>query len=422
MKTLYIDNYKGFVKSFIPILDVNFFVGENSTGKTSILNLINILADPGFWIIPDFNNRNVELGYFDEIVNQHSKNKTFFSIGIEFNEKKSKMSPNFFWMRFKNRNNIPSIAEYMSVNGDNTVLVSFNNKSIYYQSKKYSGESFTEWVKNDKFDSPKKRVAIPVMKTIPLGLVRSIVDAEITGHQDITSARNMVATPIFNNLIWFAPIRAKAKRTYDSFKQSFSPDGEHAPFLLRKLLSSNSSSKATIINALNKFGKDSALYDEINIEEFGKAKKGAPFALSIKYDSLAVKITNVGYGVSQIIPLVIEIATSKGDMFVIQQPEVHLHPKAQSAFGDFLFQSATDNKNKFLIETHSDFTINRFRYNIFKSQNANKTNGQVVYFERFQDGIKITLLPFNEKGQYPDSIPDSFGKFFIDEELKMLEF
>ena len=43
MKTLYLDNYKGFVKTFIPCLDVNFFVGENSTGKTAILNLLNII-------------------------------------------------------------------------------------------------------------------------------------------------------------------------------------------------------------------------------------------------------------------------------------------------------------------------------------------------------------------------------------------
>ena len=68
MRTLYLDNYKGFVKTFIPFLDVNFFVGENSTGKTAVLNLLNILSSPKFWISPEFNNETVELGYFDEIV------------------------------------------------------------------------------------------------------------------------------------------------------------------------------------------------------------------------------------------------------------------------------------------------------------------------------------------------------------------
>ena len=422
MNTLYIDNYKGFIDTFLPIYDVNFFVGENSTGKTSILNLINILSEPHFWIIPDFNNGNVELGYFNEIVNQHSKNKTLFTIGIEFKDKKSKASTKFFRMKFKNKNNIPSIMEYMTINGENSILVTFNQKSVYYQSKKYNKESFSEWINDDKFDSLKKKVCIPIsIRNVPLGLIRSIVDTEITGHKDMKTGTSMTISPIFNNLIWFAPIRAKAKRTYDSFKQSFSPEGEHTPFLLRTVLSSKDKSKNTIINTLNKFGKESALYDEIRIDEFGKTK-GAPFALSVMYDSLPVKITNVGYGVSQIIPLIIEIATSKNDVFVIQQPEVHLHPKAQSAFGNFLFQSAIENKNRFLIETHSDFTINRFRYNIFQSEAKDKIKGQVLFFERNESGTKVTSLKFNENGQYPDEMPDNYAKFFIDEELKMLEF
>ena len=99
MKTLYIDNYKGFSDTFIPFLDVNFFVGENSTGKTSILNLLNILSETAFWFRPDFNNRQVELGYFDEIINQCSNNKTYFTIGIEYNNKNIKDTSKFFLMK-----------------------------------------------------------------------------------------------------------------------------------------------------------------------------------------------------------------------------------------------------------------------------------------------------------------------------------
>ena len=90
MKTLYLNNYKGFTDTFIPFLDVNFLVGENSTGKTSILNLINIISDFNFWFSPNFNNNVVELGYFSEIVNQRNEKKTSFEIGIEFYNKRNK--------------------------------------------------------------------------------------------------------------------------------------------------------------------------------------------------------------------------------------------------------------------------------------------------------------------------------------------
>ncbi len=54
LPTLYIDNFRGFDDTYIPLKEVNFFVGENSTGKTSILSLINLLYDYSFWLRPDF--------------------------------------------------------------------------------------------------------------------------------------------------------------------------------------------------------------------------------------------------------------------------------------------------------------------------------------------------------------------------------
>lgn len=423
MKTLYLDNYKGFVNTFIPFVDVNFFVGENSTGKTAILNLLNILSNPGFWLSPEFNNETVELGYFNEIVNQCSADKSYFIIGIEYKDKKSKSAPKYFWMKFKNRNSIPYIAEYMTIIGDKSVLVTLHSASIDYQTIKYDGEKFSDWVyKRNIFSGQKKRLPTKLFSKLPpLGVIRNIVEMEVKGDTENKPANGIIITPVFNRMLWLAPIRAKAQRTYDAFKQSFTPEGEHTPNILRNLMTRKDKNKGdNIINALIKFGHESGLFDNIQIDEYGKGK-GAPYAINILYNSLPIKITNVGYGVSQALPLIIEIATSKGDMFSIQQPEVHLHPKAQAAFGEFIYHSATENKNRFIIETHSDYTINRFRYNLSQSSDKNKISGQILFFERDINGTHITPIVINENGQYPIDIPESYGRFFVDEELKMLE-
>ena len=65
---LYVNNYRGFSKTFIKLTDVNFLLGENSTGKTSILSLINIISNQKFWFSQEFNTDEVELGYFSEII------------------------------------------------------------------------------------------------------------------------------------------------------------------------------------------------------------------------------------------------------------------------------------------------------------------------------------------------------------------
>ena len=70
---LYVDNYRGFTDTYIQIDDVNFFVGENSTGKTSILSLINLLSKFRFWTSQEFNIDDVQLGTFKDIVSVKSK-------------------------------------------------------------------------------------------------------------------------------------------------------------------------------------------------------------------------------------------------------------------------------------------------------------------------------------------------------------
>ena len=120
-------------------------------------------------------------------------------------------------------------------------------------------------------------------------------------------------------------------------------------------------------------------------------------------------------------PLIIEILSAENHLFSIQQPEVHLHPKAQAAFGEFIFNAFKTNENQFLIETHSDFTINRFRYVLLKEEKEDKPTAQVLFFERHKLGTTLTSIEINEKGEFVGEMPDGYHAFFIDEELKLLE-
>ena len=424
MKTLYLHNYKGFTNAFIPFLDVNFLVGENSTGKTALLNLMNILADMKFWMSADFNNETVELGYFNEIVNQRGKRSTF-EIGIEYDEKSfDKNDSKYVWIKFKDKDNIPSISEYRYIDGNRIVNVKIGTRCVDYYVEKYRNESFGQWIKNSSspINSDKRRINYP-KPDFHFGAIRMLVSADLMAHDSTeVSLRDFYLSHINDRLIWLSPIRAKAQRTYEAYKSTFTSEGSHTPILLKKILSNSNPDKSTAIKAaLDDFGLSSGLFDTIEINNLGD-KKGSPFSINVSYDTLPIRITNVGYGVSQILPIIVEILTSTNDTIAIQQPEVHLHPKAQAAFGDLVYKSASENKNAFYIETHSDFTINRFRYNLYKSDNPRKPTSQVLFFERTKHGIKVTPLKFNGKGQYPEDTPTSYSHFFIDEELKMLEF
>lgn len=79
---LYIDNYKGFDKALIPIADVNFLVGENSTGKSTVMDLLYLIDHNPMPFVFRFNQES-RLGNFLDMVNRYSDNKSYFSFACE---------------------------------------------------------------------------------------------------------------------------------------------------------------------------------------------------------------------------------------------------------------------------------------------------------------------------------------------------
>lgn len=425
MEKIFLKNYKGFKHEIISLDEINFLVGENSTGKTSFLKIINLLSSPEFWYDYEFNNNEVELGYFEEIINKQTTDK-FFQLGIERNYKNNEPNEKQTFrivFEFHELNSVP-VLKLIKVNiANRDVLVKFSKKQISYKVKEENTSTYEEWVSD--FDFPRTFKVLPshfAKNNLPVYILTHLIESElIKTDERIKHSRYFGNELLYSNYKWLAPIRAKAKRTYESYKIKFSPEGEHIPSILRQILSSKSNKdKTKIISALEKFGKDSNLFDKIEVRELGK-KNSSPFEIIIKYENIEVKLPNVGYGVSQSLPLIIEILSSKKTCFSIQQPEVHLHPKAQSAFGSFLFNAVNVDNNKFIIETHSDFTINRLRYKLNSSKKEVEFTSKVLFFQRNSEGNTITKIGINKNGSYSGKVPASYRDFFIDEELKLLE-
>lgn len=444
---LYVDKFRGFEDTYIPLSKVNFFVGENSTGKTSILSLINLLQDPTFWFKHEFNSNDIKLGFFHEIATKNDS-KDYFKIGLfnhMFNREMNKIEYMGFLLKFFNKKGVPSIIEfsYIDSNKEYSIIskIAKNGNSIQYKSinSDFSSilplEIFTSWIQTvtselekTGFNSIKSNNGFPRSAAF----IRSFINMNINEKENKENkSKNSSVGTIFDgflefdfrgNLCWIAPIRVKPKRTYDSYDLSTSPEGEHAPYLLKKMLSAKKSeSKKQAIDLINSFGIQSRLFDSIDIKNYGNSYL-SPFEIDVGLEKNFFKIHNVGYGVSQVLPIIVDIlGRNEMDIFAIQQPEVHLHPRAQAAFGEFLYKVTSKHDKYFIIETHSDYLIDRFRLNIHKNKNDKYVDSQVVFFERNGKGNKIHIIEINENGQYPEEQPESFNEFFLKEELELLE-
>lgn len=79
----------------------------------------------------------------------------------------------------------------------------------------------------------------------------------------------------------------------------------------------------------------------------------------MKVGKLGVALPDVGFGVSQVLPIIVECLRAKpGETIILEQPEIHLHPKVQVTLADFLIARAADGV-RVIIETHSDHLIKR---------------------------------------------------------------
>lgn len=143
-----------------------------------------------------------------------------------------------------------------------------------------------------------------------------------------------------------------------------------------------------------------------------KGKFGHELNIETEGNKIKQDLTHVGVGVSQVLPiLVMSLLAKKGDVLIMEQPELHLHPKVQTRLADF-FITMNALKKQCLIETHSEYLINRLRYFVAISDDSKIANETMIYFveKDKQTGCskyrKVTINKYGVIEDWPDGFFD----------------
>ncbi|WP_100634226.1 AAA family ATPase [Pseudomonas qingdaonensis] len=121
-------------------------------------------------------------------------------------------------------------------------------------------------------------------------------------------------------------------------------------------------------------------------------------------------LTHVGVGVSQVLPIVLMfLLSSSDDVLIFEQPELHLHPKVQSRLCD-LFLTMAAAKRQCIIETHSEYMINRLRLRIAQSEDMPLQDNAAVYFiskgAGFSSLERVEISRFGSIAKWPKDFFD----------------
>lgn len=116
---------------------------------------------------------------------------------------------------------------------------------------------------------------------------------------------------------------------------------------------------------------------------------------------------HVGFGLTQILPIIVAaLSANKGDMLLIENPEVHLHPAGQVLMGKFLADVAIAGI-QVLVETHSDHVLNGIRRSV-KDELLSPEQVAIHFFRPRSKDMPQVLSPQLDKLGNIDSWPDGF--------------
>lgn len=138
-------------------------------------------------------------------------------------------------------------------------------------------------------------------------------------------------------------------------------------------------------------------------------KEGDAYVIYVQSNSgVKSTIKQVGFGISQVLPIIVEgLRIGVGETLILEQPEIHLHPKIQSQVTDFLL-SLVEQGKKIIIETHSDHLITRLRRRIAEDPtNALDEKVLLTFVEVGKSDVLFRSIDIDDFGNL-DYFPDDF--------------
>ena len=416
---------------------LTLLVGENSTGKTSLLAMIRALWDCVYGHrIPDFKERPFDLGGFAEIAHrQNEKNgpadtfKASLQIGkglqghFEFAEKdavpvpvKTRLGDNGAW-----------IEESHDSEGNSGIYVR-TNRGIWGVPKIADTQGSVMSLLTSRRLLP---LIVPEMFYPEyLGEITNL--SPLNGSPDF-SQEDLQLTASFRLLglqsdekrpFASEPVRSKPRRTYDLASFVSDPEGYNIPTRLASLARRNDHVWENFKRGLERFGSNAGIFDEINVKHLGKPAS-TPFQIQFRKHGKRGKgpeqnLIDVGYGISQVLPILTELLLPGASrMALLQQPEVHLHPSAQATLGSLFCEIASQGR-QLVIETHSDHLMDRVRMDVRDGKTHLKPKDvSILFFERNDLSVQIHSIRLDGEGNVLDA-PQSYRRFFMEETRRSL--
>jgi predicted ATPase len=414
----------------IRLAPLTIFCGNNSSGKSSIAQFLLMLkqtvesSDRQSVLFLGDKGSTVDLGTFSDIIHRHDTKQnlsfgfTFDTNTIKFTDlKTSREYGPFKHLRFNavisqqesTQRIIVEQCNYELLNGS-TVQFSLVNSNGKYKLNSANYPLIKRQMRVWSLPHPENFFGFP--------------DEAVAYYQNtgFLSDLSLSIKSLFKSIYYVGPLRNNPQRQYQfagDVPQDVGVNGEKAINALLAAVEMGRSISPGFKKRADRFDhlvarwlKDMQLIDSFRVVPIADGRKEYEVKLKIQKDSSEVLITDVGFGISQVLPVIVQcFYTPANSTLFFEQPEIHLHPSVQSHLGDVFIEAihsrekGVDRNTQIIVESHSEHLIRRIQRRV--AENRLKVEEVAIYFIRQDNGkSKIEELKMDLFGNiinWPDN-------------------
>lgn len=235
---------------------------------------------------------------------------------------------------------------------------------------------------------------------------------------------------MLGSLYYLGPLRKHPERTYQWSGDTPSDVGAEGEFTIAALLAASADERKLNRGprrSQQKFGpfiaswlKDLGVISSFNVKPVAQGRKEFEVLIKTHASAPEVKLTDVGFGISQVLPALVEAFYAPPNSMVwMEQPEIHLHPQVQAELADVFIsavQAREDGKPRnvqLIVESHSEHFLTRLQRRV--AEGIISPDDVAVYFcERSETGAELKPLQLNLYGEIENWPENFFGNEMAD--------
>lgn len=388
----------------IALKPVTMLLGTNSSGKSTLIQSLLLLKQTvqspdrsvHLNLGGDEINDLFNFGDFDDVLRQGALSTRQFSLSFNFhNADGSRIKEGSFFCSYgKNSAGGVAIQDWLAKTGERKFRSTRRERGAYAVMIDNQNQS----IDKGRHLSPERSISLPAEAIAMLG-----ADGALLEDLSLSIRREL------ESIVYLGPLRRKPERDYVWNKSNpggIGSDGHRAIDVLLASALMKGEDHNRIIEGVSKWLERMKIADKLEVKQLGRSTR---YELVIHRDGVESNLRDVGIGVSQVLPvLTLAYFAPRNSTIILEEPEIHLHPLAQSVLAELFVQTSKERGVQFIVETHSEHLFRRMQTLIAKQEIT--LDKAIMYFVEREGSIaQMRTLELDQFGRVQNWPEGFFG-------------